>query len=60
VPPFAARAAITALGALRLVRAVPDQVPRLLLRKSADIGPAVHDLGFAPRPLEEGVAPLLR
>ena len=35
---------------------VPDQIPRLLALKSADIGPARADLGFAPRTLEEGLA----
>jgi nucleoside-diphosphate-sugar epimerase len=35
---------------------VPDQIPRLLVAKGADIGPAQADLGFAPRPLEAGLA----
>jgi hypothetical protein len=34
---------------------VPDQIPRLLAPKSADVGPARADLGFAPRTLEAGL-----
>jgi NADH dehydrogenase len=35
---------------------VPDQIPRLLVPKPSDIGPARADLGFDPRPLEAGLA----
>ncbi len=37
---------------------VPDQIPRLLAAKSADIAAAAADLGFAPRTLEAGLAGL--
>jgi nucleoside-diphosphate-sugar epimerase len=35
---------------------VPDQIPRLLVAKPADIAAARADLGFDPRPLEAGLA----
>jgi nucleoside-diphosphate-sugar epimerase len=39
---------------------VPDQIPRLLLPKSADITAARRDLDYQPRDLESGLRPLLR
>jgi len=59
VPAGLARVAIALAARLGIGPYVPDQVPRLLLAKDADIGPAARDLGFAPRPLEVGLAPAL-
>ncbi len=59
VPAMAAQVALSLLCHLRIGRAVPDQIPRLRSKKSSEIGPAVRDLGFSPRLLEEGLAPLL-
>ncbi len=58
VPLVAARLAIALASWLNAGGYVPDQIPRLLLVKSSDISAAVRDLGFLPRPLEDGVAAL--
>jgi NADH dehydrogenase len=52
--------ALVALAAAALGRNRPalDQIARLLVERDDDCGPARRDLGFAPRPLEEGLAAL--
>lgn len=59
VPILLARCGIAIASRLGIGPYVPDQLPRLLIAKSSDISAAVRDLGFAPRGLEEGIAPLL-
>ncbi len=59
VPLFVARAVVAAASRIGRGPYVPDQLPRLALEKCCDISPARRDLGFAPRPLEERLPPLL-
>jgi NADH dehydrogenase len=60
VPLCAARILFGTLGRMGIGPYVPDQIPRLLLAKSADITAARRDLDFQPRDLESGLRPLLR
>lgn len=47
---------VRALRAMRLPCPVrPEQVLRLQESKAVDNGPAERDLGFRPRPFEEGI-----
>ncbi len=55
VPVALARIAIGAASTLGLGGYVPDQIPRLLLVKSADSTAAARDLDFSPRTLELGL-----
>lgn len=55
LPVALARWAIRAASLVGVGGYVPDQVPRLLLDKSADNTAAVRDLGYAPRGLESGL-----
>lgn len=55
VPAAVAQLSMRVLASCGLGGVVPDQVPRLLLEKSADNTAARRDLGFAPRALEQGL-----
>ena len=55
LPVTLARVAIWAASRLGVGGYVPDQVPRLLLPKSADNSAAMRDLAYSPRSLEDGL-----
>lgn len=55
VPVVVARCAVRLTQLFGVGQLVPDQIPRLLMRKATDDGAAASDLAFAPRRLEDGL-----